>query len=210
MRAAILTIGLAVLMIAGQAIALNNKYFYSSGQIVSGETWDFIIIYNDNTVVDMSGGQIRNLETHDKSVFNFSGGQVTAAIDIGPLGAAHISDGILNSGDLIFDHDSYGLISGGSITAGRLKMYGDAIIDIRGGLVQFSDFDMAGVVPSTINIYGYNFNYSGNVISGYLSDGNTFSIGGVNQSEYLRFNLIPEPVTLLLFGIGGLLIRKRH
>jgi len=61
----------------------------------------------------------------------------------------------------------------------------------------------------TINIYGYDFAYTGEVISGYLIDNSPFSISGVNESEYLRFNLIPEPASLLLFSLGGLLLRKR-
>jgi hypothetical protein len=61
----------------------------------------------------------------------------------------------------------------------------------------------------TINVYGYDFTYTEGVISGYLIDNSPFSIGGVNESEYLRFNLIPEPATLLLLGTGGLLLRKR-
>jgi hypothetical protein len=210
MRTVTITIGLVVLLMSRPVSALNEKYFYSSGQILQGETWDDVIIYNDNTVVDMLGGQIGGVSTHNISTFNFSVGQITRVIDIGPLGTTNISDGTASIGDFVLDNDSYGLISGGSITAGRLKMYDDAIIDIRGGLVQFSSFDMAGVVISTVNIYGYDFKYSGNVVSGYLSDGNPFSIGGVSQSEFQRFNLIPEPSILLLLGIGGLLIRKRN
>jgi hypothetical protein len=195
-----------------------NKTFYSSGQILPGETWDSVTVFNNNTVVDMLGGRIGRLNTsdslgiYDGSIFNMSQGQITVMYISMHSSSINISGGTADASvDLVFNGDSYGLISGGSVTANRLKIYYDSIMDIRGGLLQLNDFDVVtgyNELP-TVNIYGHDFDYSGMVLSGYLLDGNPFSIGGVDEFEYPRFNLIPEPASFLLFALAGLFLRKR-
>jgi len=113
--------------------------------------------------------------------------------------------------------ESYTLIQGGQISAVRMKAYYDCVIDIKKGVLQLDSFDMVGFSElPTINVYGYGFNYDPTggtyegILTGYLTDGNPFSIDGVSDSEYLRFNLIPEPATLLFFALGGLFLRRRN
>ncbi|MHC4705729.1 MAG: hypothetical protein ACYS8I_01410, partial [Planctomycetota bacterium] len=52
---------------SGQAHALLDKTFTSSGQILPGEEWNSVHIYNDDTVVDMLGGFVEGMATYDAS-----------------------------------------------------------------------------------------------------------------------------------------------
>jgi hypothetical protein len=196
---AIITIGLVVLLVCGSANALNNKYFYSSGQIVSGETWDGVLVYNDNTIVDMLGGQIgSDFVVNMNSVCNISGGDVTAdRLKTYPGSSVEFAGGILNF-DIIDIH--------GELT-------------IRGGSLHIND---AYVIPwsdetITVNVYGYGFNYNptggtygGGLLTGHLLDNNFFSIDQLSASEFQRFNLIPEPSTFILLAIGTSVFRRRN
>lgn len=198
--------------------------FTSSGTIQNGDVYNQVYVENDGTVVDMTGGQIGNLQTSYISTFNLHGGQIAKVnptdtgpnIDIGPSGTINILNGLVDIGDFVLGEESYTLIQGGQIAAMRMKAYYDCIVDIKGGVLQLDSFDMVGFneLP-TVNIYGSGFNYDPTggtyegILTGYLMDGNPFSIDDISESEYLRFNLIPEPTTLLLFGLGGLFLRKR-
>lgn len=54
-----------------------------------------------------------------------------------------------------------------------------------------------------------------NLLTGHWSDGSAFSIqlldvaGTVKNIDNINFIIIPEPVTMLLLGLGGLLIRRK-
>ena len=75
----ILTIVIAMLLGVGQAMAYPDKYFYSSGEINDCEHWENVFIYNDDTVVDMFGGDVDSIGTYDSSTVNVTGGQVSLA-----------------------------------------------------------------------------------------------------------------------------------
>jgi len=198
--------------------------FTSSGTIQSSDVYNYVYVENDGTVVNMTGGHIGNLQTSYISTFILNGGQISEVdpldtgpnIDIGPNGTLNILNGIVDVADIVLGDGSYTLIQDGQIDADRMKAYYDCTIDIKGGLLQLDSFDM---VVSTeypiINIYGSGFNYDPTggtyegILTGYLMDGSQFSIDNVNESEYLQFNLIPEPATLLLFSLGGLFLKRR-
>ena len=56
--------------------------------------------------------------------------------------------------------------------------------------------------------------HTGNLLTGNWLDGSSFSITLQNVSGYdtvySNIHFIPEPATLLLFGLGGLLLRRRQ
>ena len=232
---------IALFLVAGICHA-TSVTFTSSGTIQNGEVYNYVYVENDGTVVDMTGGQIGNLQTSYISTFNLYGGQIAEVaagdtgptITIGPLGTINILNGLVDIKDFVIQ--GIGYISGGDISSDRLKTYPGTAVDISGGILDLglvdihSDFsisggsfyasdsyvDYSGPGIATINVYGYGFSYDpdggilgGGILTGYLLDNNAFTFDGLNELEYSRFNLIPEPTTLLLLGLGGLFLRKR-
>ena len=64
---------------------------------------------------------------------------------------------------------------------------------------------------STINIYGYDFSeFPAFSLTGYLSDGSPFEFIELTYAvSHINLIVIPEPVTVLLLGLGGLFLRWR-
>ena len=117
----------------------------------------------------------------------------------------------------------------GSIS--RLSCFDNSIVNMYGGLINTSvgaddnstlnlyggDIVEAWVTENaTLNIYGYGFQTeligSGahTLLTGFWLDGSEFSIM-FRRSNTLpeQVNLLPEPATLLLLCVGGLVLRKR-
>ena len=67
-----------------------------------------------------------------------------------------------------------------------------------------------------VHIYGYGFNndpFPGSPLTGFWADDTAFSINLVDDTistyDQIVFHEIPEPVSIMLFGLGGLLLRKK-
>ena len=229
MRTKLTKIVLAILFVFSLCAKATDMTFTSSGTITDGNTYDNVYVQNDGTVVNMSGGQIGHLLSWDASIFNMTGGLIFGQITIAPISTFNVSDGAINiDADFVVDSSASANISGGNISADRLKTYPDSVINITGGNISFDYLDMLGGElniyrgllnvdnagigsPATVNIFGHGFNYDPagqGILTGYLLDDNFFTIDGVSQSEYTRFNLIPEPMSLLLFSFGLLVLRK--
>ena len=56
MKTKIATIMTAMVLFGTIPVQAENKVFTESGEIVDGDIWNMIFIYNDDTIVDMSGG----------------------------------------------------------------------------------------------------------------------------------------------------------
>jgi hypothetical protein len=180
----------------------------------------------------MSGGQIGSLLSWDASIFNMTGGLILGGIVIAPISSFNVSnDGTIDIFDFVVDAGASVNIFNGNISADRLKTYPASVVNINGGNINFDVFEIHGEVniyrglfyadaagiggwgndQTSINIYGYDFNYNPGtkILTGYLLDDNQFTIKDVSPSEYTKFHLIPEPISLLLFGFGLLALRKR-
>jgi len=189
---------LAVVMILGVCtVRAGNVDFYSDAIIRPGEDYDTVSVYDTPpvpTVVHMFGGSIVGLMTHDSSTFNMHAG----------IWGADGGWGYISNSSTVN-------IFGGSINLDSISVVDSGTLNIYGG-----DF-LCGNSPyfsqsSTVNIYGYGFNYGFNQLTGFLSDGSSFMFSELPFGEYSHMNLIviPEPATILLFGLGGLLLRKQR
>lgn len=179
-----------VMLIAVCQVRAADKDFTTSGEINIGENWDIVSVYNDPTVVDMFGGTIQWLHTYDSSTTNIYGGDVLWGIYTNNSSTVNIYGGNIDL-EVLGTRDSSTLnVYGGGLDVGNSPIFYEL---------------------STVNIYGYGFDYDGSgVLTGFLSDDSSFIFRELSPSDYAHLNLIPEPATILLFGLGGILLRKRR
>jgi hypothetical protein len=166
----------------------------------------------DNSTVNIKGGHAYNVETWGNGKINVSGGTVdglSARIN----GTITISENASTISVHAFDFGKV-IMTGG--TAYYLGAGENGIVDLFGG--EIIDSLSAGG-SSLVNIYGnyltkfqtggkYNFGY----VHGFWfdSDSTEFTIDLSGSETYSRINLIPEPASLLLFGFGALVLRRKR
>ncbi|MGD1043274.1 MAG: PEP-CTERM sorting domain-containing protein [Sedimentisphaerales bacterium] len=229
MRRAIITIGLAILLTGGRALATD---FYSDGSIVAGDSWSNVSIYDTppaHTTVNMTGGLVDGVATHDASTLNVHGGQVIYVTSVWNYSTVNIFDGSLGSAS-IHDYASINVYGGtfsqntvvedfgiANIMGGTMKSlssFNYSVTNLYGGSI--TDSIYIGSTTSTINVFGSNLTktdtdgtYGYGQISGFWQNGLPFTIDLADPDKYSRINLIPEPATFLLLGAGGLFLRKK-
>ena len=109
---------------------------------------------------------------------------------------------------------------------GNFYIYDDAVATFSGGRIDYmSSYQFAwrweGTCPSVLVPNPHitficdvdSVNLTGNLLTGNWLDDSSFSVTLVDQagydSVYSNINFIPEPASLLLLGLGGLLIRRK-
>jgi hypothetical protein len=207
-----------------------DKTFTSSGQIVDGEYWNYVKIYGDTTVVNMTGGYVaEGIFSHDASILNVIGGD--ASIEASGTSTVNISNGNLHHGVNSDDHATVNF-SGNAIIDG-LTVAGFSHTIVTGGSIRYSiaaigngavdlykcniTRGMGAIDSSTINVYGNNLEkfasggtYNVGYVTGNWLDGEHFKIDFVeNPDTYNHINLIPEPITFFLLCGGGLVLFRR-
>ncbi len=173
----------------------------------------------DNSQVNITGGIVRGLYCNDSSNVSLSpkmGSGMGTGVAFGNIemyGNSH-----LNMSDGFFLED--------------IIAYGNSLIEISGGLTDggYSHYLDGSFIPGTtlrvndnsqIIIEGIDFEIDGIAIGyGPIDFSNGELKGTLANGEGIHVNflitdnasivLIPEPATILLFGIGGLLLRRRN
>ena len=167
--------------------------FYSDAIIRPGDAYDNVFVYDtppDHTTVHMFGGSVEVFHTYDSSTVNIHGGELTAQVGLWELSTMNIY-----SGDITLDSSLF-------TDSSTLNIYGG---DVFLGAPHAED-------SSTINIYGYGFSeFPAFSLTGYLADGSPFKFIELTHAiSHINLIVIPEPTTLLLLGLGGLLLRKQR
>jgi hypothetical protein len=227
MKTVIVTIGLAILIFSGSAMAVENRYFYSSGKILPGEEWANVYVYNDSTVVDMNGGLVDSIGAFNTSTVNITDG-LAYTID------AHDQSTInITGGHTYWPHamDNSIITFSGNALAGNIIAFDSGKIIMTGGTTVYLGAGYSGTIDlyggtvteslyvgdlATINIYGHDFIYDpdggasdGGQIRGFYLDNSEFVIDLNGEETYSHINFVPEPTSLLLFGLGALIVRRK-
>ncbi|HBG26979.1 MAG: hypothetical protein A2Y10_15360 [Planctomycetes bacterium GWF2_41_51] len=193
-----------------------NGYLYNTSRvfIVPNGHISYLRCYNYSTA-NMSGGIAVRINSYNYSTVNISSGSVSIL-------AADDSSTINLSSGTVARIDTFGYsttnISGGNIS-GNLYLNDYSNMNFFGGtfnglLSNFYDF-------STTTFHGKNFNcgsgltLNGNrilgtgILSGQWLNGTTWSVN-IMYNDPTATILIPEPATLLLFGFGAVMLRKKR
>jgi hypothetical protein len=189
------------LIVLGVSVCALAGYDYT---ISSGYS-DDIVLKNSQTLL-MTGGGLYRLTAGGSSIVTIKN---TAPLAIGMGGVV----------DLIIGDLSHLSLSGGYIQS--LNISGFATATLSGGQINKIYSYQSTTVPNymqhiEIICKDYSFNSTTSKLTGTWADNTTFHIQLVNQSGYspvidnIKFTIIPEPATLLLLGLGGVLLRRRQ
>jgi hypothetical protein len=220
-----LLITLILLCTISTVRAVEDRIFTTSGQILDGEEWGNVYIYNDDTIVDMLGGLVDGIATYDASTLNITDGSVST-LEALEFSTANVSGGyahtlwawdsamvtLSGTGSVISlsARGDSGLanVYGGSVSG--ISTYDSGIVNLHGGLVS----DYISAPSGTINIFGYDLikmpsggTYGFGYVAGYWHDNMAFTINLLSPETYSNVYLIPEPSSLVLFTFAGLLLR---
>jgi hypothetical protein len=197
-----------ILTACGMGVAAEDKTFTSSGQIVDGEEWNNVSIYNDDTIVDMLGGLVDRMDVYDASTLNVTGGYVSTLrasqfsnVNVsggyvrGPRASDHASVNFSgNASAVSLSADNFGKVNMTGGTADYLGARDSGTINLYGGSIT----DSLGAWESgVINIFGYDLvksnsggRYGYGQVFGFWSDGTEFTIDLNGADTYWRINLI--------------------
>ena len=217
-RKKILTILTVVILLGACNVQATTIAFYSDGVIQEGDEYSYVGVYDDATV-NMTGGIVTvQLKACDLSTVNISGGILHAVFtSYGSASTLNLS-GSMQANGVEIGRSGVLNMFGGSL--GSVEIYSANAANLYGGTI--SDYLLA---TSTVNIYGYGFEYDplagdyrGGQLTGFWGDDTPFSIdlyyddtpGGAIIDTYPHIVLIPEPTTILLLTLGGLILKKRN
>ena len=190
MKTKIITILAAVMLLIVSQVQAIDVDFYHDATIEDGDVYTNVFVYDtppDTTTLDMYGASVAGFGTYNSSIVNIYGGEVWWGLATYNLSTVNIYGGSVKCEGLIVDNTSTLNIYGGNFSSGNAPVFSES---------------------STVNIYGYGFDYDGWTLTGFLQDDSPFIFTELTDLNYAHINLIPEPATVLLFGLAGLLLRR--
>ncbi len=174
-------------------LCLCSSLWAGSFDYVINEGYYSDPILLENQSLQITGGEIARVNTRNNSLTEMTGGQIDS-INFNPgNNAFNMSDGYVKN--LIINGSCLATLEGGTIDKIEL-------INMTNVSITFiCDIDS---VYKEYNEYGILTNVSGNWLDG--SEFNT-QLSFFNDESLIHF--VPEPASMLLLGLGGMLLKKR-
>jgi len=188
-------IGTNVKVVSGARIAGISGFEDSSITIQGGEIV-FSVIFGSRSTGTIAGGVMGGVMGVDNSRITFEGGQI--------------------NGSLASYGNCEAIVQGGVVS--ELRSDGESRVTVYGGQIGWAVY---ATQNSVITIYGSDFavdessvsygpiNISSGVLTGILAGGET-----INSDFYIyesaTIMLVPEPGTVLLLGLGVVMLRRKH
>jgi hypothetical protein len=235
-KANLVVIGFCVIILSDSVFG-GLKVFFDDGEdhIINTSKYQNDYIYLDSKTANnpgthfelAEGGVISGIYAHSSSIVTIDGGSVNGYLFTYDNSHVEIRSGLVNNW---LDADDYStvVVDGGSI-GGNLQVNNNGIIHVKGGTVGYRLVATGG----TMYLYGSDFSVNGQMlkygdnlrdyatlitspnkelvgrITGTLQNGTALN----NDFRILPRGgdiiIIPEPVSLALLTLGGLLIRIR-
>jgi len=163
-------------------------YNEASAEIIGGEIWE-LYMYN-STTADISGGYVSILLGQDTSSVDVYAGSDLYLLRPNDSSTANVEGGEI---DVIFT-------------------LGSSVTYIYGGLIDEIDADNL----STLYLYIDNYDFdptggtrgAGLITGTWIDDGGNFSISLQDTDTIEHINFVPEPSTVCMFAIGGLVVKR--
>lgn len=186
--------------VSGLTARGNSQIDFSAGSISQ-----HLNAYGNSHIV-FSGGWIgEQLNANGDSQIEMSGGAVNAAIEVTDGGQVEIYGGAV--GDYIRAMDSGQIFFSGGSVAGDLIADDFGVLTIYGSAFAI-DSQPFGYGELASILGGDSWDESTRHLSGTLANGNQ-----LNANFYIGHEgsivLVPEPATLFLLGLGGLILRRK-
>ena len=189
----------------GSSVASAAVYELGEGE------YGYSLQLENNDTLTVNGGGASGIEAYGFASIEVHYTSLPLGLDVG---------GIYTLG--LRDNSNLQYNGGGT---GGMRFYGDARAVLRGGsILHLSSYQrpLGGDYPPSYWDKHITIEYSGelptvdenNLLTGLWPDGSAFSIQlhdgtGVFHPAISNIEFVPEPATVLLFGLGGLILRKR-
>ena len=186
---------------------INAEIIWDSGHHVFSEGSETYLTMLNDASADMTGGWVAEFSMYNETSLEVFGGTISQLL-CQDISTATIYDN--NYMDLLRPNDSSTAnVYGGTIN--YIFALGYSITNIYGG---FFD-EIAAEDFSSVNLYVESYDWDptggaryGGLITGvWLESNESFNIDLVSEGTINHLNFVPEPATILLFGMGGLILR---
>lgn len=186
-------------------LARDNSTVHMSGGLV-----DYGLIVLDNSTITMSGGTVGVIYADRDSAVTISGGTIQSEFVSHDNSAITMSGGVAREAH---SHDNSTITMSGGVIERDFRVYDSATVYLEGSNFRVNGTSLVNGDKLSNFVDFFDNRYHG-IITGTLADGSTlnnyFSIwntgGHAGTGDII---IIPEPCSLVLLGLGGLVLRRR-